>query len=120
MIPSHKYAKGPEIIEHCKRIVNTYGLSDNMIFQTAISDCRWDEGAGRWVVSTDRGDTLLPRFVVTSTGPLNKPKMADIAGMETFAGKSFHTSRWDYDLTGPAADGLPGLKGKRVGIIGTG
>jgi len=31
--------------------------------------------------------------------------------METFAGQSFHTSRWDYNVE---------LDGKRVGIIGTG
>jgi cyclohexanone monooxygenase len=120
VIPTHKYAKGPEIIKHCERIVHKYGLHDSTVFQTAVTDCKWDAGMQRWVVLTDRGDRLLPRFVVTSTGPLNKPKLADIAGMQTFAGKSFHTSRWDYDLTGAAADGLPGLNGLRVGIIGTG
>jgi cyclohexanone monooxygenase len=41
--------------------------------------------------------------------------------VESFAGHSFHTSRWDYDYTGGDANGgLTGLKGKRVGIIGTG
>jgi len=44
-----------------------------------------------------------------------------IAGLEQFAGPSFHTSRWDYDVTGGDADGnLTGLAGKRVGVIGTG
>jgi cation diffusion facilitator CzcD-associated flavoprotein CzcO len=40
-----------------------------------------------------------------------------VVGMESFAGKAFHTSRWDYGFT---KQDLSGLKGLRVGIIGTG
>ena len=46
-----------------------------------------------------------------------KPKLSAISGMESFAGHSFHTSRWDYDYTG---ENLEHLKDKVVGIIGTG
>jgi cation diffusion facilitator CzcD-associated flavoprotein CzcO len=36
-------------------------------------------------------------------------------------GHMFHTSRWDYEYTGgDSSGGLEGLRGKRVGIIGTG
>jgi cation diffusion facilitator CzcD-associated flavoprotein CzcO len=56
------------------------------------------------------------------TGPLHRPKLPGIPGIETFAGHAFHTSRWDYDYTGGDAAGAPldKLAGKRVGIIGTG
>ena len=60
---------------------------------------------------TDRGDAMRARFVVLANGILTTPKLARIDGMESFKGKSFHTSRWDYNID---------LKGKRVGIIGTG
>ena len=56
------------------------------------------------------------------TGPLHRPKLPGIPGIETFAGHSFHTSRWDYAYTGgdrPARRWI-GLADKRVGIIGTG
>jgi len=56
-----------------------------------------------------------------ATGPLNRPKLPGIAGIEIFKGHTFHTSRWDYGYTGgDSSGGLTGLKDKRVGIIGTG
>jgi len=66
---------------------------------------------GQWTVSTDRGDKMRARYVVLANGSLTTPKLARIEGMETFAGKAFHTSRWDYNVD---------LAGQRVGIIGTG
>jgi cation diffusion facilitator CzcD-associated flavoprotein CzcO len=73
-------------------------------------------------VRTDRGDRLRARFVAMGTGPLHRPKLPGISGIETFAGHTFHTSRWDYAYTGGGPDGAPmtGLADKRVGIIGTG
>ena len=56
------------------------------------------------------------------TGPLNRPKLPGIPGIETFEGHTFHTSRWDYRYTGGDAAGAPmeHLAAKRVGVIGTG
>jgi cyclohexanone monooxygenase len=54
-------------------------------------------------------------------GPLHRPKLPGLTGIETFGGHTFHTSRWDYDYTGgDAHGGLVGLRDKRVAIIGTG
>jgi cyclohexanone monooxygenase len=54
-------------------------------------------------------------------GPLHRPKLPGINGIETFGGHTFHTSRWDYDYSGGDARGdLVGLRDKRVAIIGTG
>jgi cyclohexanone monooxygenase len=54
-----------------------------------------------------------------SSGPLHKPKLAGIPGLEKFKGKQFHTSRWDYGITGGDSRGnLSKLKDQRVGIIG--
>jgi len=60
---------------------------------------------------------MRARFVVCANGTLTKPKLARIAGMESFRGHSFHTSRWDYEYTGAQ---LENLDDKVVGIIGTG
>jgi len=82
---------------------------------------RWDESALRWIISTDRGDTIRARFVAMSNGPLNRPKLPAIDGIDTFHGHTFHTSRWDFEYTGGDAYGnLTGLRDKKVGIIGTG
>jgi cation diffusion facilitator CzcD-associated flavoprotein CzcO len=121
-MPTEKYAHGPEILEHSRRIGQHFGLYDNALFHTEVTDMRWDEGDSRWVIRTDRGDALRARYVVMGTGPLHKPKLPGIPGLETFAGHSFHTSRWDYDYTGGDADGAPldKLADTRVAVIGTG
>jgi cyclohexanone monooxygenase len=120
-IPSEKYAKGAEIFEHCQRIARHFDLYAGALFGTEARDLVWDEERERWIVSTVHGDRIAARFVVACTGLLSKPKLPGIPGIETFAGRSFHTSRWDYSYTGGNADGgLTGLTGKKVGIIGTG
>jgi cation diffusion facilitator CzcD-associated flavoprotein CzcO len=87
------------------------------VFQTTVTSTRWLEDERLWELRTDRDDVMRARFVVCANGTLSKPKLAKIAGMETFRGHSFHTSRWDYDYTG---EKLEKLHDKVVGIIGTG
>jgi cyclohexanone monooxygenase len=120
-VPKEKYSRAPEILEHSRAIARHYGLYERACFQTEVTDLRWDEGARRWIVETNRGDRMRARFVVMANGPLHRPKLPGIPGVETFAGHSFHTSRWDYAYTGGSSDGgLDGLRDKVVGIIGTG
>jgi cyclohexanone monooxygenase len=120
-MPTEKYAKAPEILAHSRRIAERYDLYRNVLFQTQITELRWEEESARWVVSTDRGDRFRAQFVCMANGPLNRPKLPGVPGIESFEGHSFHTSRWDYAYTGgDSYGGLTGLAGKRVGIIGTG
>ncbi len=120
-IPKHKYSYAPEIFEHSKAIARHYNLYDNACLQTGVTDMRWDDAIGRWLISTDRGDCFQAQFVTMANGPLNRPKLPGIPGITSFKGHTFHTSRWDYDYTGGDSDGnLTGLADKRVAIIGTG
>jgi cyclohexanone monooxygenase len=120
-VPREKYTHAPEILAHSAAIGRHFDLYRNACFQTEVTEMRWDDGASRWIVSTNRGDAMRARFVVMANGPLHRPKLPAIDGIETFQGHTFHTSRWDYEYTGGDSDGgLTGLAGKRVGIIGTG
>jgi len=120
-IPKEKYSKAPEILAHSQAIGRHFDLYRNSCFQTEVTEVRWDDSLRRWIISTNRGDKMRARFVVMANGPLHRPKLPGIPGVETFRGHSFHTSRWDYAYTGGSSEGgLVGLKGKRVGIIGTG
>ncbi len=120
-VPKEKYSRAPEIFAYCKSIAEKYDLYRNACFQTEVTDLRWDEGGSRWIISTNRGDSMRARFVCLANGFLQRPKLPGIPGVGTFQGHTFHTSRWDYAYTGGDAGGdLPGLRDKRVGIIGTG
>ena len=121
-LPSEKYTSAAEIFAHAQRIATQFGLYDGALFSTEVTSLDWDEDSGRWLVRTDRGDELRARFVATGTGPLNRPKLPGIPGIETFEGHAFHTSRWDYAYTGGGNTDAPldRLGDRRVGIIGTG
>ncbi len=120
-VPKHKYSFAPEILEHSRNIARHFGLYDGALLQTSVTEMRWDEDSSRWIITTDRGDTLRAQFVAMANGPLNRPKLPGIPGLSTFTGHTFHTSRWDYDYTGGTSEGnLTGLADKRVAIICTG
>ena len=116
-IPSRHYAEGPEIFAHCQAIARRYDLYDLAVFQTTVTSTVWDQQDQRWLISTDRGDTMRAKFVICANGTLAKPKLAVIDGMADYTGHSFHTSRWDYEFTGHDLEHLADL---RVAIIGTG
>jgi cation diffusion facilitator CzcD-associated flavoprotein CzcO len=120
-IPKHKYSFAPEIFEHAQRIARHYDLYDDALMQTSITDLRWDEPSERWIISTNRGDRFKAQYVAMANGPLSRPKLPSLPGINDFKGYTFHTSRWDYRYTGGDSYGkLSKLADKRVGIIGTG
>lgn len=121
-MPSKKFSDGAEIYGYCKQLAQKFGFHDRALFHTLITSLVWDDEQKRWLVATNRGDTIRARFVVMATGVLNMPKLPDIPGIEEFEGKVFHTARWDYGYTGGSAEDpvLDNLADKNVAIVGTG
>jgi cation diffusion facilitator CzcD-associated flavoprotein CzcO len=120
-IPKEKYSYAPEILAHAGRIGEHFDLYRNACFQTQIKALTWSEEECRWIVTTNRDDRMRARFVVMSNGPLNRPKLPGIPGIDSFKGHTFHTSRWDYGYTGGDTNGnLHKLGDKRIAVIGTG
>lgn len=120
--PTMKYVRGPEIRGHAVRIAKQFDLYRHAIFSTNVTTLTWSDVGNHWIVETDRGDRMTANYVAMGTGPLNRPKLPGVPGIETFSGASFHTARWDYAATGGAEEGAPMTKlaDKRVGVIGTG
>ena len=120
-IPKEKYSFAPEILEHSRRIGEKFDLYRNACFQTQIKSITWNEEESRWIVTTNRDDRMRARYVIMSNGPLNRPKLPGIPGIDSFKGHTFHTSRWDYAYTGGDTNGnLNKLGDKRIAVIGTG
>jgi cation diffusion facilitator CzcD-associated flavoprotein CzcO len=120
-VPTRRYAFGEEILHHLEAVADRFDLEADALFHTGVTRAEWDEDAARWLIRTDRGDEVRCRWYVLAVGILNLMKLPALVGMEDFAGRSFHTARWDYEYTGGASqEPLTGLADKVVGLIGTG
>lgn len=133
------YARQPEIKAYLKHCAEKYGLLPHIRLNTRVVSARYEETDRHWQVCTadshqfrdyqqDKGlrpgdpvdpdDPALPplqpercQVLIAGVGALSTPAWPDIPGLDTFAGHSFHSQRWDHDYD---------LTGKRVAVIGTG
>ena len=120
-IPSRRYAYGEEILGHLEAIADRFDLTRDALFHTGVTGAAWQEDTARWRIRTDRGDEVTTRWYVLAVGILNLLKLPAIPGMEDFAGRSFHTARWDYGYTGGGPHETPTrLADKVVALVGTG
>ncbi|KAJ7851638.1 hypothetical protein B0H14DRAFT_821880 [Mycena olivaceomarginata] len=130
-MPRFKYAYGPELREHANRIAEKWDLTDKALFRTQSRSAQWDDAAKRWIVQLveNRGPTepkkeikITAQYLFVASGVLDAPHIPRLPGFEQFKGQHFHTSRWNYDITGGTDTDwmLDKLKDKRVGILGTG
>lgn len=108
---SRLFSTGTEIKQYADDVADKYDVRRHIRLNTTVEGARWDEEANAWRVAVAGGETLTAQYLITATGFLSQPKLPDIAGIDSFAGKIVHTADWDdaYDPTG-----------RRVAIIGTG
>src|SRR5689334_13566480 len=105
------FAPGAELKRYAEHVADRYDLRRHMVFGQSVSGAVWDEDAERWHVTTASGEVFSGRWLFTATGFLSQPRLPDIEGIESFAGRVLHTADWD-----DTAD----LTGERVAVIGTG
>jgi cation diffusion facilitator CzcD-associated flavoprotein CzcO len=108
---SRTYAPGQELKGYAEYCVEKYGLRPKIRFSTKVLSADFDDEDGLWRIRTDPGGVVTARFMINAGGVLTVPKLPDIDGVDSFAGPTIHTARWDHDQD---------LTGKRVAIIGTG
>lgn len=99
-----------ELWDYIRRVAREHGVGEHVRLETELLGGTWDDAAQRWRLRTSRGE-LEAQFVVSAMGPLSRPRVPDLPGLEDFTGHAFHSGRWDHDHD---------LTGKRVGVIGTG
>jgi cation diffusion facilitator CzcD-associated flavoprotein CzcO len=109
---TERYPAQPEILRYADHVADRFDLRRDIRFDTRVVAATFDEGSQRWLVRTEPGGELWTRFLVLATGCLSSANLPAIAGMDTFEGEIAHTGRWPHG-------GLE-LRGKRVGVVGTG
>ncbi|MYD42880.1 MAG: NAD(P)/FAD-dependent oxidoreductase [Gammaproteobacteria bacterium] len=111
--PQH-FSNQPTLLGYFQETADEYGLRTHTRFQSEVTEMRFDTSSKTWQIEGNGPNGLFKdtaNVVIAATGQLNRPKMPDLPGIDDFAGSWFHSANWDYDVS---------LKGKRVGIIGTG
>ena len=59
-----KFAAGFEIMEYCQKLAEKYGFYKQCLFHTTVESTDWDQSNERWIVKTDRGDSMRARYVI--------------------------------------------------------
>ncbi len=122
-VPSHSYcyefepnpnwsrtcSPGAEILAYFENVAEKYGVAEHVLFETEVTRLRFEDG--NWHLNCKDGRSDIVDFVIAATGVLHHPSYPVVTGLDTFAGPMFHSARWDHSIE---------LKGKRIGIIGTG
>ena len=109
---SGKYPEQPEILSYLNHVADRFDLRRSIDFNTSVVSAHYDDARDRWEVTTDKGEVIASRFLITGIGCLSAGQVPDIQGRELFKGESYHTGAWPHE-------GVD-LQGKRVGVIGTG
>ena len=108
---SRTYAPGHELKAYADHCVDKYNIRPKIRFDTKVLAADFDDEHDMWRVQLDSGEILTSRFLINACGVLTTPKLPDIDGVDSFAGLTMHTARWDHRQD---------LAGKSVAIIGTG
>ena len=114
-IPSKRYVSQTEIADYAELLVDHFDIRPHIKFLQKVVALEYvDFGKWRVEITNLESETkteIFAKHIVCANGPLSSPRMPEFGGMEKFKGESFHTAEWDQEAN---------LKGKKVGIVGTG
>ena len=112
---SDYYARRAELAGYIERCAADYGVTPHLRLGTEVIAADYDDDRARWTLRVrdrdGRVEAVEVNAVVSAVGMLNRPSVPELDGLDTFAGPSFHSSRWDHSVD---------LRGKRVAVVGTG
>ena len=109
---SERYPQQPEILRYMNFVADKLDLKRDIRFKTRVTGAEYDAARNVWRVSTDDGGRFTATYLITAVGCLSTANVPQIPGLESFAGKAYHTGLWPHE-------GVD-FRGKRVAQIGTG
>ncbi|RDU99403.1 NAD(P)/FAD-dependent oxidoreductase [Trinickia dinghuensis] len=127
---SRTFGSQAEILDYLKRCASEHGIAPLIRCNARVAKASFDDAARVWrldivapagvgtphiatrdVATPGLSETVEVDVVIAANGPLSRPAIPDIPGIERFGGALFHSARWDH--------GYP-LEGNTVAVIGTG
>lgn len=109
---SERYAKQPEVLEYLNAVADKHDLKRSINFNTRIVKAEWIESEGRWALTTAKGDKVKAKYVIEGVGLLSSSYAPEFPDQHKFKGDILLASKWPEEE--------PDLRGKRVGVVGTG
>ena len=109
---SERYPGHTEIRRYLNYVADKFDLKRDIRFKTRVTAAHYGAAANRWTVTTEQGERLTAKYLITAVGCLSTANVPKIPGLDSFAGRWFHTGHWPHE-------GVD-FTGKRVGMIGTG
>ncbi len=100
-----------EILDYLRGVARDHGVDGLVRPGSEVTSCSWDEGSCRWTAHTAAGGVYEAEALIVATGQLHQPARPTLAGIDSFAGHSFHSAEWDHSYP---------LAGRRVAVVGTG
>lgn len=117
---NERFAGQEELLRYVRAAADKMDIRKNYQFDTAVTGATYDESRNVWCVNLDDGSSATCTYLITAVGLLSATRLPEFAGMDSFEGVSFHTSRWPGDPNGGVAGVRYNFEGKRIGVIGTG
>jgi cation diffusion facilitator CzcD-associated flavoprotein CzcO len=108
---SRRFAPQAEIRGYLEHLVERHGLAAKLRLRSEVQSARYDAATARWQIALGDGRGVEAQFLVAATGQLSRPRVPALAGLDRFAGASFHSARWRHDVA---------LEHKHLAVIGTG
>ena len=109
---TERYPAQPEILRYIEHVADRFDLRPDIRFNTTVRAAHFDEAGGRWRIETDQGEQVAARFCIMASGALSASRKPDIAGLDEYKGRWFHTGQWPHEPID--------FTGERVAVIGTG
>ena len=109
---SERYPGPPEILRYLNHVAERFDLRRDIRFNTRVTSAHYDATANLWRVITEAGEQFTAQYLISAVGCLSSANIPEIAGLDTFKGRWYHTGQWPHE-------GVD-FSGKRVGQIGTG
>lgn len=109
---SSVFPEQPEILSYLNYVADKLDLRRDIQFNTRVTSAHYDESNNRWIIRTYDGNLVLAKYFIPGIGNLTVSNTPNIKNLESFEGKTYHTSHWPHEKVE--------FKGKRVGVFGTG
>ena len=106
------FSPQPDTLRYLNYVADKFDLRREMRFNSRVAAAKFDDAATLWTVTLESGEQAFAPILITGLGPLSAHTLPNIKGRDDYRGQAFHTSRWPREPVD--------LKGKRIGVIGTG